>query len=60
MKRTTNVVYNAILHGFLAYLLGRLVRGHRTGIRLGVAVGTLWGVATWVIYGRAEASGTIE
>lgn len=39
MTRKTNLVVNFALNGLIFYAIGRKLKGHKTGVRLGLAGG---------------------
>jgi hypothetical protein len=59
MSRGTNVLVNFVLNGLLLYVIGRKLRGHRTGLGLGLAFGALSGLVTWVLDSRAAADESV-
>lgn len=54
MSRTANFVINVALNGLVFYAIGRTLRDHRTGLRLGLVLGLVSGFATVVMEDRIE------
>lgn len=54
MTLKKNLVINFALNSLLFYVIGRKLRGHRTGLRLGVIGGILSGLTVWYIDTRSE------
>lgn len=54
MTLAKNLAINSALNGLLFYGIGRKLRGHRTGVRLGLVGGILSGFAVWYIDTRSD------
>jgi hypothetical protein len=59
MDRTRSAVLNFAINFLVGYVFGRLLRDRDTGVRAGVALGTLGAVASWRLAERLEA-GSVE
>jgi hypothetical protein len=62
VNRTGTVAVDAVVNGLVFYAVGRALRGHRAGLRLGVAGGVLAALAalsvgSGVEPGRREPDG---
>ena len=52
--RLFNSAVNFGLNFGIAYGVARLLRDHRTGVRIGTAMGVLSAAASWALWGRYE------
>jgi hypothetical protein len=56
MTPRKNLTINFALNSLIFYVLGRKLRGHQTGLRLGLIGGALSGFVVWYI--DAQSDGT--
>jgi len=54
MDRIRNAVGTFAINFLVGYVLGRLLRDRDTGVRAGVALGTLGAVASWRLAERVD------
>ena len=54
MTQTKTIVINFAINSLIFYVIGRTIRGHQTGLRLGLVGGIVSGLVTWHIDTQSE------
>lgn len=56
MSRATNLFVNFAINGLIFYLVGRKVRNHQTGLKVGLVGGLLSVLSTGIMDSRSDAT----
>ena len=58
MTKAKDFAINFVLNSLIFYVIGRKIRGHRTGLRLGLIGGTISVLAVWYTHAKSDATKT--
>lgn len=58
MALKKNIAINVVLNSLIFYVIGRTLRDHQTGLRLGLIGGILSGTTVWYVDTQTEGAHT--